>query len=471
MSIRRTFGNSFLYGIAPQVPQIANMFVLPFITPFLTKADYGIHGIITAYIAGFSILETLGLRMVFVNAFFHYQKQYKWAWRQLAAFQWLWSIIYYSILGLFLWFNLPEEIGLEQRKIIIAIACAPLLYGPFSQMSQTILQLKERALPVALRALLIGLVGVACNFIFIGIYKQGFMGWYYTLFITTILTHLCYFPVAIKERLSPIFNFKWRYIKGALKVALPSVPHYYSSYLLDNSDRAVMDITGAKVGAIGQYNVAYTIGGKLSTLGVALGIGFGPPLRKFLQKNDLENYRLYIVVAQTLFLLLTFSICIWMKEIFHIFIQNDALNTVYPLAIIIAMGYNYRPLYQATSIVLIDAENTPSLLKVSLGSGLLNILLNFIFIPLYGVEAAAYTTFFSLMYMGLSGFYIGTFKKRMTINFYPILWICGIITLTFVAYHMVELALIHKIIVSAVLTSIAGVLMLRLKQRSNQEFS
>lgn len=84
--LAKIFKNSLFYGIAPQIPAVASLLVLPLITPHLTKFDFGIRGILFAYIGVLTVFRSLGLQVVYVNSFFHSPMQYKWAWRQLFGF-------------------------------------------------------------------------------------------------------------------------------------------------------------------------------------------------------------------------------------------------------------------------------------------------------------------------------------------------------------------------------------------------
>ena len=65
--INRIFGHSLLYTLANHVPLIANIVVLPLITPFLTKEDYGIYGLTYAYIGAFHAFSMLGIEVLFSN--------------------------------------------------------------------------------------------------------------------------------------------------------------------------------------------------------------------------------------------------------------------------------------------------------------------------------------------------------------------------------------------------------------------
>ncbi|MFV0238230.1 MAG: lipopolysaccharide biosynthesis protein, partial [Flavobacteriales bacterium] len=58
---KKLFTNSFIYGLGPQVPKVVSVLVLPFITEFLTPEDYGIYGIITAYMASLVAFSILGM--------------------------------------------------------------------------------------------------------------------------------------------------------------------------------------------------------------------------------------------------------------------------------------------------------------------------------------------------------------------------------------------------------------------------
>ena len=50
--LKKVLKNSLIYGIAPQITAVANILVLPLITPNLTEFDFGINGIALSYVDG-----------------------------------------------------------------------------------------------------------------------------------------------------------------------------------------------------------------------------------------------------------------------------------------------------------------------------------------------------------------------------------------------------------------------------------
>src|SRR5690606_19546564 len=121
-------------------------------------------------------------------------------------------------------------------------------------------QLKQQPLQIAIRTAIFGSIGIILTLLLVAYFRMGYMGWFWSGAITQILTQLSYwYPVNFKLGLTPIFNFKWRYIYRQLKVGLPTVPHYYGAYLLGTADRFLMKLLGLPVQDIGLYNATGTI--------------------------------------------------------------------------------------------------------------------------------------------------------------------------------------------------------------------
>ena len=151
------------------------------------------------------------------------------------------------------------------------------------------------------------------------------------------------------------------------------------------------------------------------------------------------------IMLQAFFLLLSVGVCIWLKEIFLLLVSNEELQIAYPLAIIILMSYNYRPMYLAVTNKLIFQEKTGSLWKISFVAGVLNVVLNLIFLPIYGITSAAVITFISFMYIGYSGFFMKEYKQIKDQDYKPVFWLTSTIVAMVFAYFFVEVNYILKI--------------------------
>lgn len=446
--IKKIFTHSAIYGLAPYVPQVASIFILPIITQDLTDIDFGVLGVIMAYTGLVTALSTLGLRVILVNLYYKHRERYKIFWRQIYGFLSIWVILYSIIMAGLVYLIVPPEAA-ENRWLIVFLQVIPIFFfGPARELCSTLYQIREEPWPIGIRTVIFGLINVSIILYTISYLKLGYMGWFWSSFITNILYQISYwYPLNKIEGISPIFNFKWRYLKQSLKISLPTVPHYYSGYLLDNSDKMIMDFLNVSTGNIGKYNIAYKFGDYTQSMGMAVNKAIGPlMMEQYKNKRD-DVARNIVFLVQGLFLLGTATICIWMREIFQLLINNDSLAQMYSLGIIIVMGYNYRPMYIASNQKLFYTENTNLLWKITFVAGISNVGLNLILIPIWGYKVAAITTFISLMYMGYVGFFTKTFKDitPSNVNYHPFIWLSTTIITTIIVYLLKDINILYKI--------------------------
>ncbi|MFD2246071.1 lipopolysaccharide biosynthesis protein [Pontibacter ruber] len=453
--LRKLLSHAAIYGLSAQVPRLAGVLTLPIITRYLTAADYGVAGVVMAYIAAATVLHSLGLSVVLMNSFVQHPKRFKWVWRQLHGFMVVWSVVYAGLLSVILYFGIPDETGANKWIIMLLHGITALVFMNTDLVGNLFYQMSQRPLPAALRNFAIGVIVVVLNVYTIAYLKLGYMGWFYANFVGSAAGFLVYaYTLYGKEKLWPILNFKWHRIRRSFKISLPVIPDQFSYFLLETSDRLVMDVLRVPLPRIGFYNIASNFGSYFwaATMGVVQAAT--PFYMQLHTKSDRKaaalEARNLTFGLQALFLLVTFLICLWMKEIFLLLIANAELQGAYPLGIIILMGFSFRPMHVAATSLLVHKEKTRALWKVSFIAGLANVLLNLVFVPVYGVEAAAVTTFASLMYMGYSGFFMKEYRQFAIVSYYPLLWLAATVATLAVVYTLADVNLMVKVTITAV---------------------
>lgn len=450
--LKKLFSHSLIYGLAPQITKLASIFAMPLITKELTKEDYGISAVINSYTAALGVLSILGLRVILVNSFYKSPNQFKIVWRQIFGFLNLWNIIYALLVALVIVLVIPEE-AKENLWTIILLNAAPLiLLGKTAIMGNTYYQLNQRPLPIVIRTVIFGFLTIALNYYTIAHLKMGYMGWFWTAGIVGLLSNASYFyPVYYKLKLRPIYNFRIRYLIPRLKISLPLIPHYYSIYLLNTSDKVVMNVLEVTTPDLGKYSAADTLGNLMKQYSEATGSAVGPIITKLYKDKDFGGARTLIFVLMICTLTISFLLSLWSKELFAFLIRNDELAQMYYLGIWLIMAQAYRPMYLGFSSKYMYFEKTMSMLKVSFMAGFLNVILNLCLIPFFGFEVGAITTFICYMYMGYIGFSFKGFKALNKLNYYPLLWLMGTILLTLSCIYLVELSFAYKMLISIIL--------------------
>lgn len=454
MFLKKLISHSLIYALAPQLPRIAGLFVLPVITKYLTAQDYGIYGIITSYVGIISAMSDLGLVIILVNSFFQYPNKWQFIWRQVHFYLICWAVVYNIFLALILFFIIPAEIGEYTWEIILLVCVPNLVFSPVQLIASRYYQFSRKPLYIGITSGITGIVAVFLNLYTIAYLRMGFMGWFWSTAIAAFLQFLFFvYPVYFKYKLTPLFYFRKAFLFRQLRVSLPVVPHNYSSYLLNSSDRMVMDRVHVNISSIGMYNAAYIFGNYFEFAGTALGMAVGPVYTGMIAKKEHSAESNLLLLAQWLqiaFIIAGFILALWSKELMSILISNEELKLAYPIAVIIIMSYVYRPYYWLTISKLQYYQQTKQLWKISFIAGFLNLILNFIFIPLYGVQAAAITTFAAMMYIGFSGYFLRSFRELniFNIEYKPVRVLIVIIVLAFSVYALKDVSLTSKSLIT-----------------------
>jgi O-antigen/teichoic acid export membrane protein len=449
------FTNTLIYGLAPQLPKIAGLFILPLITPYLTEEDFGLFGLVLAYVGALSVLQILGFHIVITNSFFKYPKKYKFIWRQIHGFLSVWSIGYTLLLGIVLYFFIPVK-SVNEKLLIILFNCIPaLLYNTTELFAVKFYQLRQKPIPLSIRTILVGLIAIFANWYTIAYLKMGYIGWLLSIFLSSTLSFISYiYPIYVKNHFWPIFNYKLATIKRLVKVSLPTIPHYYSSYLLNGSDRVIMNNLNIPINEIGIYNVASTFGNYFNTFSEAMNLAVGPLYPKLYKENTEESLlaaRRITFFLQFITLLISFSICLLLREIYQILIKNEEIQQSYKLGIILIMAYNYRPMYNGSLQPLFFYEKTKLLWRISFIGGVISVLLNIVLLPYFGVEGANISRYIAFMYIGYAGFYMKEWKSIKSHDYYPARWLMLTTIVTAFVYAISDISLMYRLSILVIL--------------------
>ena len=447
--IKKILTNSAIYGLAPHVPKIVSVLLLPIMTKHLTDVDYGIAGTIAAYTMALASLSTLGVSAYLQVNFFKAKYQHKILWREVYGFLQYWMIAFSIIQSVILYFVIPEE-ALENRWLIIALTnFNGVLFGPSSFLGALYYQLRLQPIPIAIRSILSGLLSIIINYVLIVYLELGYMGWYVGSFAGTFLVNISYwYDMNYKLGLRPVYFPKKRTIKRTLEVSLPVVPHYYSVYLITTSNRVVMDFANIKIGEIGLYNLAQQFVTMIDSITNAVERAIGPLCMEGIRYNKEYEVKKQIFLFTILTFSGTFLFSIWSKEIFGLLIKNPTLVSAYPIAALLTMALNYRPAYIAASNVFFYYERTKLLLGITFTAGMIALILNIILIPAGGLWAAAIITYVAFLYQGYSGFFYKFFKQTSKVSYPFVKLFISQISITVLAMACLDVHWVLKLIIS-----------------------
>ena len=179
----------------------------------------------------------------------------------------------------------------------------------------------------------------------------------------------------------------WKY---ALTFCLPLIPHYLSQTILHQSDRIMIShyIGNAEAG---YYTIAYTIAAIMSMFNSAVAQSLDPWIYRSIKNKQIDkigpvSYRLIIIIA-----LINFMVMALAPEVLLILAPASYQSALYVIPPVTASVF-FQFMYDLFASFQFYYKKTKWIAVGSCGGAVLNVILNAIFIPLFGYIAAGYTT-------------------------------------------------------------------------------
>lgn len=183
---------------------------------------------------------------------------------------------------------------------------------------------------------------------------------------------------------------KLEYIKYALAISLPLIPHLISLNILASSDKVMIsNMIGNEQNAI--YSMAYLVSNILLIIFSAMNKAWAP---WFLDNLKIKRTKVLFKASKFYFLMflpLVFGILLISPELIKMFGGNKYAKSIYVLIPLIV-----STIFQFGSMIFLQIEIYERKLKVvsfaTVVAALINIGLNFILLKQYGYIIAGYTT-------------------------------------------------------------------------------
>ncbi len=181
-----------------------------------------------------------------------------------------------------------------------------------------------------------------------------------------------------------------KYWKHALCFNVPLIPHYLSMTVLNGSDRIMIGKMVSESSA-GIYGLAYSISQVMTLFNTALLQTIEPWLYKKINNKDIKSistvaYPSFIIIAVVNLLLIALA-----PEAVAVFAPPEYYEAIWvipPIAMSVFFTFSYT-FFAAFEFYY---EKTKLIAFATSAGAVLNIVLNFIFIKLFGYYAAGYTT-------------------------------------------------------------------------------
>lgn len=384
--VRNLFKHTFVYSIGLLLKKAIGFFLIPIYTKALLPSDYGILSLCYLFIAFFVLIFSLGLNDAFFK-FFTKDKKEKDSVSTLTIFRFIYST---PLLLLLLSFSKPISFLLLRKEypIYIILSLLIIYIEDFSTFFTLILRAEEKSFTFVVLNSIRFIGNMVLNIFFVVKLKMGVFGILLGDFISLVLLLFMTIPYVYKFI---EFEFDKKLLKSMIIYGFPLLPLLLLMMLLDFSDRYIINFFWGNSLA-GIYSLGYQFGTIIQLFIYGFRFAWAP----FFFKNPDEKE----VFSKVALLFLRIGLLIWCgvvyftNEIFRIFVDNNYHDAT-KIVPIVGLGYVFYGIQQIFITPFYIHSKTLNITIISTIGFLTNLILNLIFIPKYGMVAAALTTLFS----------------------------------------------------------------------------
>jgi len=385
---RKYLKSSLLYTFSTIFSKAAPFLLLPIFTLYLSKEDYGILGLIMSIAAIVNIY--IGLK----PSLFLIVKAPQLKKTAIAKYIFNSFIIsmYSFIIILFILFFIQSVFFTQIPLYIFFLIAVMSLFLVSNEILETIFQVEKKASNYAVYQVLKVIFSIGLSLLLIIVLKMGWEGKYFADFTIVLLFSLYSIYYLYKHYYIDI-KFDFIKQKALAKYLLPLTFHVLGLVMMNSIDRIFLaNMLGLEV--TGLYTIAYTMGATLGIVHDALLKVWSPEFYKRIKNATIET-KIKILKFQYLYIVGSFFMfgifLLIYPYIFHLMV-NEKFHSALNIIPIVALGLTFESLRKLFICYHYNLGKNTRIAILTLVAGIINAMLNYILIPLYGIAGAAYAT-------------------------------------------------------------------------------
>jgi O-antigen/teichoic acid export membrane protein len=401
----RLLRDVLIYGAGGVGVQLLLALTVPITTRIFSTDEYGVIETTTTFLLVLALLATLGLDSASQRSYFDYTDA-DGAGRRAVLSTTFWVLLATSSLLAAVVVALHRELaglffGNERYAVPLALATAALPLTILASFFLEILRMRRQPGRYSLVALFAGVASVTIALILAGALEHGLSGYYLGLLLGGVLA-CCAGFVLVRGALGRIFDR--RELRTMLTYGLPLVPVAASTWVLQFVDRFFV-LHYTSLAQLGIYGIGVRIANLLLLAVTAFSLAWSPFMLELHRRDPAAERAARGQVLTVLLAGLAFG-----AVIISIY-ANELLRILTPP--------QFHPAYEVVGLlagsVVAVAANSVTMTEISLQrrtlffaryagyAAALNIALNFLLIPAWGIIGAALATF--LTYAALGALY------------------------------------------------------------------
>ncbi len=463
--IKQLGEHTFIFGLGNILQGAISFLLLPVYLHYLSPSDYGILALldVISMICGAIILQSIPTAL-FRSYSFDYQDN------EIEKKRAVGSAFLYLVFSALLSFGtliilapyITAMVFSESYQVsLVKLIFLTGFFNVPSNIPMVVMRAKLQSRTMVTISIIRGLATIMFNIFFVAYMKMGITG--------IVLGNLI--PAAVMFAISPwllrgdmLWTFSLRKIRNMLAFGWPLVPGFLGGWIFSSADRYLLEHLST-TSELGVYALGFKFASILSLvfLGpfqIAWPAIFFPKAK---EDDALPVFKRFTTYFMLLGCGLALCVVVGAEPLIRIMGSEEYLNA-HIVVPVLALGLLLGPggLQEVLNVSLYVKEKTKIVpMIVGAGAGI-NIILNVLFIPFYGMMGSAVATLISSLLIAALTYAAGYRYYRITLEYVRIMAILVLYTLLSILNHMIRIEAMFPMLLykSVLLLAYPGLLLL-----------
>ncbi len=397
--------HSVAYGVGILGAGLVVYILLPFLTHYMPREEYGVVSVVTSLYAFLNVLTNAGLPSA-TYRYFNNSEAEEDRRSVLGASQFLFFLFAALPAVGILFYSKPLSMILlstEQYSGVFQVVAGYLVINSMNNFGTIILRIEVRPLVSSLYSILSVICNIGFALLFVITYHLGVLG-YWLGFLVGEAGCLVIMFWLVRKRI--VFRISWHRVIQLIKFGAPLIPSTLSMTALQLLDRYIIGyLAGLEQVAI--YDVGYKIGSVILLIVSPFRTAWVPFAFSISQKPEAprvyKDVLTYLMAGSSMLVLGVVAFRSQLVEIIAPASYGDAVAIVGWVAV----SQVFLAAYFVLSMAPMIANKPHQLVWVVVFASGVNLLLNFILIPSMGILGAAVATFVGYAVLAIFAYFIG----------------------------------------------------------------
>jgi O-antigen/teichoic acid export membrane protein len=402
--------HTVIYGFGQLGSKVVAVILIPLYTSYLTTQDYGVLQLANTYISLFLVLVLLGMN---TSMFRVYYKSDNLQERKLiinttfTAFLLIALCIFTPIMIVLSHFSQILIFSPQSSLILWLIFFTVFFEGIFS-LQLAVLRAEERSKTYSLIAIIKVLIYIFITILFVVCLKWNFLGVLTAGILSYIIINIVLIPLTMSKFR---FQISKKHLREILGIGIPLTVSGLGAWILNLSDRYMLQFLLPEETAMSQVGI-YSLGDKIAMLlrfilVMPFMLTWGAQMYSYAKKTEAKIiYRKVLNAYCYVACIIGFFIALFAREFVLLMAQNSDYYPAYLVVPFLTFSKILTGIILIISVGAVLTDHSKYIAISSLIAAILNVLLNFLFIPRFEMMGAAFGSLIAYSINGILLYYL-----------------------------------------------------------------